>query len=226
MKLLSTTQIQQAKIQDRKLEIDEGIKLAKRIDTLRETLAQEELRLRTFREQTVAQTQAEIDGILADKKRVLQDIATLEQQRAELVKPLKEYEQALQQKESSLNDIEAGLIEKRIELETTEKLIASKNALLVKAYKELEMKEARVSTTLEKLQQLQIEKEKELADIQHYKQQTETELEQRLQAVARKEHRLDADIAHNKAFRETLKKKEYELRMQEQQIRIKAHANH
>lgn len=59
MRLLPKSEIQQAKASAKKQEIDQGLKLAKRIDVTRETLAEEEAKLEKFRRETVAKINAE-----------------------------------------------------------------------------------------------------------------------------------------------------------------------
>lgn len=67
MKLLTKRELDLAKTKDRKLEIDEGAKLAKRVDVLRETHSQEERNLKQWREQAIPIVRKEIDDLLAQK---------------------------------------------------------------------------------------------------------------------------------------------------------------
>lgn len=67
IKLLKKSEIDQAKARDRQLEINEGLKLAKKVDTLREVVAQEEESLKKFRIKTISAINDEI--IIAAKKR-------------------------------------------------------------------------------------------------------------------------------------------------------------
>ena len=62
MKILNRQQINEEKSRLRKIEIDEGIKLAEKIDLLRETAAKEESKLKKFRDENLKIIQKEING--------------------------------------------------------------------------------------------------------------------------------------------------------------------
>lgn len=60
MKLLSKNEVQDLKQQERGVEVREGVKLARKIDVLRETASKEETNLAKFRIETLKIIQAEI----------------------------------------------------------------------------------------------------------------------------------------------------------------------
>lgn len=62
---------------ERKLEIDKGVKLAKAIDTLRDTKRTEEQALEEFREITIRQVQAEIDALFQERNRLSKEVKDL-----------------------------------------------------------------------------------------------------------------------------------------------------
>lgn len=80
MKLLKKEDIQQDYALERKLQIDEGMKLANRIDGLRKTLAAEEQRLKTFREGTLKAIHAEIAPLILQKQELEKEIKALQEQ--------------------------------------------------------------------------------------------------------------------------------------------------
>lgn len=88
MRLLPKNEIGQAKSIDRKLEIDQGAALAKRIDSLRETLAREQSALKSFGESSTAIVQSEIDALLGKRNALAGEVEKLRSQREELAKPL------------------------------------------------------------------------------------------------------------------------------------------
>lgn len=61
MKLLTKPEVQREKASERKVEIDQGVMLAKKIDVLRETFSKEEANLAKFRLETLRLVQKEID---------------------------------------------------------------------------------------------------------------------------------------------------------------------
>lgn len=60
MQLLTKSEVQQRKGADRKLEIDEGLKVARRVDGLRKAFSEEEQRLAEFRKSAVAAAMEEV----------------------------------------------------------------------------------------------------------------------------------------------------------------------
>ncbi len=61
MKLLTKTEIEKQKVIERKVEIDQGMTLAKKIDSLRETASKEESNLAKFRIESLKTIKEEID---------------------------------------------------------------------------------------------------------------------------------------------------------------------
>lgn len=67
MKLLPKSEVDLKKAQERKGEIDEGLKLAKKIDALRQAVVEEERKLTLFRRASLETIQKEIDDLLNEK---------------------------------------------------------------------------------------------------------------------------------------------------------------
>lgn len=76
-RLLDKKIVQASLAQERKIEIDKGVKLAKAIDILRETKAKEEKDLEEFRIVTTQKVQAEIDALLQECNRLRQEVGEL-----------------------------------------------------------------------------------------------------------------------------------------------------
>lgn len=74
MKLLSKTGIAQAKAVVQKQTIDEGVKIAKRIDRLREVEAAEAVSLAKFREKTLKQIHDDTQKALAERDEAREDV--------------------------------------------------------------------------------------------------------------------------------------------------------
>lgn len=72
----------------RKSQIDEGVKLAGKVDRLRSTVSEEEERLEKFRKQTLARVQVEIDEKIIEKNRLVDEIILLREDRARELIPL------------------------------------------------------------------------------------------------------------------------------------------
>lgn len=99
MKLLDKQTIVTLKSGERKKEIEEGVKLARKVDLLRETSAKEEINLSKFRIEALKKVQSDID-VLINEKNVLQSIvATLQLERKALLIPLdKEWDRVKKEK--------------------------------------------------------------------------------------------------------------------------------
>jgi chromosome segregation ATPase len=78
MKLLDKTTIVTLKGIERRKEVEEGAKLAKKVDLLRQTVASEETKLAKFRVESLAKLKEDIDGLISQKKQIQAEITTLE----------------------------------------------------------------------------------------------------------------------------------------------------
>jgi hypothetical protein len=78
MKLLEKNEISKIKGIERKMEIDEGIKLAKRVDTLRELSAKEQTSLSKFRDESLKQIRIEIDSLITERNNLILENKELE----------------------------------------------------------------------------------------------------------------------------------------------------
>lgn len=73
MKLANRTELERDKEQERRLELNEGLKLARKVDEVRIELVKEQNNLQKFKEETTTRVQAEIDNLIkhnAELKRV------------------------------------------------------------------------------------------------------------------------------------------------------------
>ncbi len=80
--------IDKARAQERKLEIDAGLSLAKRVDALRETKLQEEKNLREWRENSIKAVQYEIDQYCEERENLRKQNDAARQLRDKLLEPL------------------------------------------------------------------------------------------------------------------------------------------
>lgn len=77
-RLLPKSIVQASLAQERKIEIDKGVKLVKAIEALRETKTEEEQKLERFRVETIAKVQIEIDSFIWERDRLKQELETLQ----------------------------------------------------------------------------------------------------------------------------------------------------
>lgn len=103
MKLLPKSEIAKAKVKDRQLEVQEGVKLANRVDNLRETVATEEKVLSDFRREALSSIQAEIDAIISYKNNLNEDVSFLESRKKIALEPLIEREASIKNREIEID---------------------------------------------------------------------------------------------------------------------------
>lgn len=72
MRLLDKNEVNRRKNLEKRVEIDEGLKLARKVDSLRKTSLEEESKLGKFRDSTTKIVQKEIDGLI-DRRNILAD---------------------------------------------------------------------------------------------------------------------------------------------------------
>lgn len=83
-KLLPKQEIVLLKGAERKREIDEGLKLAKKIDLLRQTASEEEANLKKFREESLKVIKEEMSKIITERDGIIIEIVELKQQKNDL----------------------------------------------------------------------------------------------------------------------------------------------
>lgn len=138
MRLLPKSEIDRAKATEKKREIDEGLKIAQRIDNLRETQAETETALEKWRRETVALIHEEISKEAYKRDELKGLNARLERERDELQKPLDDEWVKVRAK-----DIELDF--KGEDLAKKEFMLRDKEAKLAEAQKELALAEKRVA---------------------------------------------------------------------------------
>lgn len=130
MKLLDKLQINLAKGFERKLEIDEGKKLAGSVDTLRELKSKEESSLAEWRVKTTAQVRQEIDDLIQERARVESELKTAQEQRDALNKPLTERENEITKKEEALAEKFKALDDREFQVLTKEGVVGTREVAL------------------------------------------------------------------------------------------------
>ncbi len=116
MKLLDKLQVNLFKASERKLEIDQGKKLAESVDKLREMKAKEEQSLALFRDKAVSEAKAQIKGLIEERDAVGKEIGELEKRRVLAMKPLNEYEERLEKREQEVVRKEENILQKELDL--------------------------------------------------------------------------------------------------------------
>lgn len=181
-RLLQKQDIVKQKSIERKLEIDEGVKLARKIDSLRETSAGEETKLSKFREQSLRLIKEEIEDRLIERDSLDVEVRSLKERRIELQKPLDEewlkvnskqeeliqYAQALQAESIKLNLLSIELVDKKIELEVQSERIEERNIQSLRQSAQVDEAKTKVDNLLKEIEIKSKEKEEEFKQTNKY----------------------------------------------------------
>lgn len=123
VRLLPKSEIDKRKSEEQRTAIQEGLKVAERVDLLRETLASEETAFENYRTDTLKNIQKDIQNKQEEKDVLETEIIQLRKERKELLIPLdfkwneiSELEIKLKEKASALDIVEAELAEKSVTL--------------------------------------------------------------------------------------------------------------
>lgn len=116
IRLLSKQEVDKAKAIDRKREVDEGLKLARKVDDLREIVVQEEASLEKFRRATVAN----IHTATTEAQKILDQIKA---EVAVLRREHKDLERVLAEDWSEVGEAQPALAKLRKSLEEKEKVL-------------------------------------------------------------------------------------------------------
>lgn len=134
LKLLDKRDIQAKKAKERSQEVAEGVKLARRIDALRETQAEEQSSLESFRVRTIETINKEIKA-LADTRDLLSgEVKNLEDRKKEALKPIDAELKKLEKEREEVNS-------KKIEIASSLKDIQEQTKILNKREKQIKRTE-------------------------------------------------------------------------------------
>lgn len=132
----------------RKAQIDEGVKIATKVDVLRETLVEEEGNLNRFRKETILTVQADIDRYIRTRDELRNEVANLDRRRSEAQIPLDAAWHVLRESQGKFSSEKLAWGEKSDMLnERQAQIERSEQALEDEKYRIQDLKQ-RVSTAL------------------------------------------------------------------------------
>lgn len=102
MKLASPRTVQTNLNEQRRMDVDSGLQLARKVDNVRETLANEEKKLESFKNFTIKAVQEEIDTKITERNSLEKALVPLRDERKELLKPLNAEWNEINQKKVTL----------------------------------------------------------------------------------------------------------------------------
>lgn len=218
MRLLSKSDIDKQKALERQRDVEEGLKLARKLDQLRSLLPQEEAALQSYREKTLEAIHADITAKQSVLTTLLQEVAVAEARRADAIQGMaKDIENAktLMQQAAEMsiqarndatkakNDLEVATVQR----EKTEKNLVDAEIMYDRAQKELSTALRRHEYAMREYD----EARKERLEVLEMRITTENALAEREKCVAEAENRTTM-------LEDTLLRREDELRKQERKL--------
>lgn len=221
MKLLRQSDIQTLKNEEAKAEIDQGISLARKIDQLRKTAVEEQKQLEAFRVQSTETIRAELDSYNELVRSRKAEIAQLELQRQELLKPLDEEWSKLYQFQIELDNEKRELGNEKSTLRHEQDKLVREKAYIekVKTDRQIELDKAKEARLLAERNKRQTEGE--LANVQKLRSEETSKFDERLQKVTRYAEELLHQLTAQKEYKATLTRKEKELKVWEQRLLVR-----
>lgn len=194
MRLLNQRDLDQAKAAEQKQVIDEGTKLAKRVDNLREVAADEETALGEFRKRTLEQIYAEIN-IEAKKLEFLKTaVGEYESRKKAALEPLAERENALEDAERWHQEREISIQQREKEVSNKEKFTRERQEMAIDALAAATSRDAASNAGLLHAEQTKANAERLLKDalvvqeqVEQKKKATESSFIHREETVALRE---------------------------------------
>lgn len=197
MKLLQKSEVAASKNYQHKLELDEGAKLATKVDKLREMASVEEANLSKFRMESLKNIKSELDSLVSEKNSLINEVNSLKEEREDLLKPinaevdrlndlkerLQRDEEAYQQNLLSLGTIRETLHIRSIELSNEELRVENIKTSAIESYS--------------KAESMRIDIDLHLKEVSELKNKLDIELKEREKVVILNEERirfLDEDL--------------------------------
>jgi DNA repair exonuclease SbcCD ATPase subunit len=218
LKLLNKTEIISLKGTERKHEIDEAVKLARKVDTLRETSAKEEVNLAKFRSESLKKVQEDIDVLIQEKNALQAQTTALESQRKALLEPLDTKWEEIEAEDERLQKVIDGLENRNEYLNDKEFCLNNKDANLfleenrIKDLKEQEVKK------LAEIDQYNKQAEQLLKDTEQQTTQILTGLQKKEAELEHKQKQIEYSQVDNENKQKRLNEREQELNNRESKL--------
>lgn len=221
MHLLSKQEINTAKITERRQEIDEGVKLAKKVDALREVSAKEEANLSKFRSESLKQLKNDIEVLTRQKNVLQEELTRLEEDRKSLQKPLDNKWAEFWEKSEKLNSKEKEIEARIVQLD-------QKESLQIKSDYELSLKSDRLENYKSQIEKNLLDSIKvvEQAQLKLDKAQEKLEkidilVEKESAELLKREGQVAVEERNSRILRESLNQRELKLNHREKFINDK-----
>lgn len=218
MRLLDKKEINVLKARERKMEVDQGAMLARKVDSLRELASKEQSGLIKFRDESLKKFKDEVSEITKQKRELLLEVESLREERKILQVPLDTEWLKVNAKEAELRDWEGELFKKDFELSKRVDEIFERIKILEKEeenIKKVQEETLNLNEEIELLRQNTLNINKEAAEL---KRKTENDRADVLIELEKKENELSAKLRDADNLKKSLLAKEKELSITKRQV--------
>jgi hypothetical protein len=221
MKIPSKQQVSVQIADQKRHQILEGVQIAKRVDVLRNSLAELERNQKNFIEQSTKELTEATDKLYTKKVVLEREIKEAEIKLAELRKPLDEEWKRVNDKTDELRQYANDLSSKSLSFDLDKDEFLKKQDKLSKQEKHNDLIQEQFCRLLEEAKEEKLSADQILKDSIANRDEIEKELAERLLAVSVKEEKVNFDLQANEHVKEINERKEKELNVRERQINDK-----
>jgi len=227
-RLKTKVEIESKKAQERKKEVDEGMKLAKSVDLLRETYAQEQKNLRLFRESTLKIIKDDIDALENKKKSMVEIVEALEARKREAQMPIdltREWVKVKSDKKEVNNlkddvlEREKKIIAKEIEIESFKKELLERDERIKENEQSIKNYLNETSKNYELSEKVKLETSRAKDEILRNLDEKETDLRRKEQDLSYREH--DLRLQQDQVVQDKIEIEKEKIHIQSQQQSLK-----
>lgn len=161
MRLLKKSEVATAKAKEKRTEIDQGLQLAKRVDSLRQTASEEEAALLSFRNKTVKQIHDEIMKATVERDALLGELLELREEKRQGMEVVTNKMWEVQKKLDEIEKLEKELNQRDFELSSKDKKLTRLEEILEGERKKIELNKQRVVNLVDKKEEELEEAKKE-----------------------------------------------------------------
>lgn len=213
MRLLTKQQVEKDKSLEKRREIDEGVKLARKVDKLREVSSREESNLKHFRDESIRAVKIEIDSLIVEKEALKEEVVELEEKRIIAQAPI-DLKKEWGQVKADKVEVEAwkrDLLSRESGVIVREATVESKTQDFIRRDEDVREKETLTNRLLTETKKAYDEAEETRNRADAYAKQTDKELDARDRVLAGKE--------------EEMKYREHELELEKEKVAKDRKAN-
>lgn len=211
MKLLPKQKVNTLVEDQKRLIIEEGVALAKKVDALRVTLAELEKQHALFVGGMELNLKEKTDHLFREIKERETELKLLEIKRKELLKPLEDEWARVREKDATLGKFEARIRGKEGELDRKEADMTKRREEAVITLNHIKIRERELTRTMDKIDQLKTEAEKNYIKITSEKEKQEEHFYKQNRELIVREKGIEN-------YEVTLKQKQEQLEIKENKL--------